>query len=158
MHLFCHSLLLNPVIFSSAKYIHRLEEVLDTIIKPGYNCYLTSDAANGYWAIPMKWGNENKTGFMTPNGQWVYLRMGQGLKGAAYTYSQFSKLVFGPLPGTSNGKIVRKPTIIGKNKDAAFSIYMGWSCCIYTGLWCNVQVSEYKIFSSSHIWPCLPGK
>lgn len=72
----------------------------------------------------MKQGDENSTGFFIPNGQWVYLRMGQGLKGAAHTYSQFSDLVFGSLPSTSNGKIKRESTIIRRNTDAGFSIYM----------------------------------
>lgn len=49
--------------------IHWLEEVLDIMIKPEYHCYLTSDSANGYWVIPIKWGDENKMGFITPNGQ-----------------------------------------------------------------------------------------
>lgn len=110
----------NKYTIKSSYPVHRLDEVLDTIIKPGYDCYFSSDAANGYWAIPMKQGDENKTGFMTPNGQWVYLRMGQGLKGAAHTYARFSDLVFGPLPGTSDGKVKREPTAIGRSKDAAF--------------------------------------
>ena len=114
----------NKYTIKSSYPVYRLEEVLDTIVKPGYNFYFSSDAANGYWAIPMKQGDENKTGLMTANGQWVYLTMEQGLKGAAHTYSQFSDLVFGPLPGTSNGKVKRESKFIGRNKDAVFSIYM----------------------------------
>lgn len=98
---------LNKYTIKSSYPVHRLEKVLDTIIKPGYNCYFSSDAANGYWAILMKQGDVNKTGFMTPNGQWVYLRMRQGLEGTAPTNSQFSDLDCGPLSGTSNGKVKR---------------------------------------------------
>lgn len=72
----------------------------------------------------MKQEDENKTGFITPNGQWIYLRMGQSLKGAAHMYSQFNDLVFRPLLGTSNGKAKRESIVIGRNKNAAFSIYM----------------------------------
>lgn len=55
--------------------------MLDTIVKPGCDFYFTADASNGYWAVPMKESDCNKTGFVTPNGSRVYLRMGQGLKG-----------------------------------------------------------------------------
>jgi len=103
--------------------VHRLEEVVDILIKPEFTVYFTSDAANSYWGIPMRITDINKTGFLTPNGQWVYLRMGQGLKGAAHTYSQFSDLVFGPLPANGVG-VGRMPTILGTRKDTAFSVYM----------------------------------
>lgn len=72
----------------------------------------------------MKESDCNKTCFVTPNGAWVYLRMGQGLKGAAHTYSQFSDLVFCPLPATCNKSIPRQDTIIGTKENSAFSIYM----------------------------------
>ena len=61
---------------------------------------------------------------MTPNGSWVYLCMGQGLKSAPHTCSQFSDLVFGPLPATCDKSIPRQDTIIGIKEDFAFSIYM----------------------------------
>lgn len=102
--------------------IHRLEEVLDIIIKPRLDTYMTADAANGYWAVPMKESDCNKTGVLTPNGSWVYKRMGQGLKGTPHTYSMFSDLVFGPLPASNN--IPRQPTIIGHHGNSAFSVYM----------------------------------
>lgn len=49
--------------------------------------------------------------------------MGQGLKGAAHTYAQFSDLVFGPLPANSDG-IPRMSTLIGNHGDHAFQVYM----------------------------------
>ena len=61
---------------------------------------------------------------MTPNGSWVYLRMGQGLKGTSHTYAQFSDLVFGPLSGTKNKCIPQQDTIIGTKEKFAFSIYI----------------------------------
>lgn len=70
-----------------------------------------SDAANEYWTIPLKAKDCNKTRFITPNGQWVYLRMGQGLKSTAHTYSQFIDTVFGPLPKVQD--IPQMPTLIG---------------------------------------------
>lgn len=59
----------------------------------------------------MKPGDEYKTGFVTPHGQYAYLRMGQGLIGALHTYSQFSDMVFGHLPKTSTA--TAQSTLIG---------------------------------------------
>jgi hypothetical protein len=103
--------------------MHHLEEVVDTLITPGFGVDFMSDASNSYWAIPMKASDFNKTGFLTPNRQWVYLRMDQGLKGAPYTYAQSRDLVFGPLPKNSQG-VKRMPTLIGRFKDYAFQIFM----------------------------------
>ena len=96
-----HFIPINRWTIKSAYPMHRLEEVVVILVKPGRNVFFKSDAANGYWAIPMKQGDENKTGFIAPNGQWVYLRIGQELKGGPFTYAQFSDLVFGPLLSTS---------------------------------------------------------
>ena len=67
--------------------MHHLEEVIATLIKPKNWVFFSADASNGYWAVPMKIEDMNKTGFITPNSQWVYRRMGKGLKGAAATYA-----------------------------------------------------------------------
>ncbi len=75
----------NRYTIKSQYPVHSLEETLNTAIRPEFGVYFMSDTANSYWAIPMKVEDCNKTGFITPNGQWVYLRMGQGLKGAAHT-------------------------------------------------------------------------
>ena len=113
---------LNNHTVKSAYPMHRLEEVIDILMKPRHDTYFTSDAANGYWAIPMKPEDCNKTGFLTPNGQWVYKRMGQGLKGAPHTYAQFSDLVFGPLPKTAS--VPRMPTVIGHHGASSFAVFM----------------------------------
>ncbi len=56
--------------------MHRIEKVIDTIIRPNHRCYFITDASHGYWAVRMKSGDEYKTGFVTPHGQYAYLRMG----------------------------------------------------------------------------------
>lgn len=89
---------------------HRIDEVIDTVIKPKYKAFFCTDAANGYWAVPIKEGDQYKTGFVTPHGQYIYLRMGQGLKGACATYSQFEDLTFGPLPKTD--EVAAMPVIL----------------------------------------------
>ena len=114
---------LNRFTIKSAYPMHRLEEVLNILIRPQYKVHFSTDAANGYWAIPMKYSDINKTGIITPSGQWVYLRMGQGLKGGPHTYAQFSDLVFGPLPANSTG-IPRQPTLIGNDDSIGFAVFM----------------------------------
>lgn len=36
-------------------------------IRPGFSVYFISDTVNGYWAIPIKTENCNKTKFIPPN-------------------------------------------------------------------------------------------
>ena len=102
--------------------MHQLEEVLDTIVKPKFTTFFSTDASNGYWAVPIKPGDEYKAGVVTPHGQYVYRRMGQGLKGAPHTYSQFSDLVFGPIP--KNDDQPRFPSLIGDHGTEAFALFM----------------------------------
>lgn len=102
--------------------MHRIDEVIDTLIKPRYRAFFSTDASNGYWAIPIKAGDEYKAGFVTPHGQYIYLRMGQGLKGACATYSQFGDLVFGPLPKTKEREAM--PSIIGDHEEAGFCLFV----------------------------------
>ena len=111
--------------------MHRLKKVLDIIIKLGYNVYFIADASNGYWVVPMKESNCNKTRLVIPKNLWVYLHMKQRLKGASHTYTQFSDLIFGPLPATKDKCIPWQDTIIRGKENFAFSIYMddhvGWA-------------------------------
>ena len=55
--------------------MHRIDEVLDTIVKPKYKVFSCTDASNRYWAVPIKEGDKYKTGFVTPHGQYIYLSM-----------------------------------------------------------------------------------
>ena len=113
----------NRWTIKSAYPMHRLEEVVDALIKEKFKVYFSTDAANGYWAILIIPKDRNKTGFITPNGQWVYNRMGQGLKGAPHTYAQFTDLVFGPLPANAEG-VPRMPSIIDTYEKSAFRVFM----------------------------------
>lgn len=101
---------------------HSIDEVVDTIIRPKFGVFFGNDASNGYWAIPMKKGHEYKAGIVTPHGQYLYLRMGQGLKGAAHTYAQYTDLTFGPLPATKDEKAYE--TLIGDHGEVAFSPFV----------------------------------
>ncbi|KAI9771529.1 MAG: hypothetical protein M1840_002149 [Geoglossum simile] len=102
--------------------MHLINEVLETIIQLSYTNWFIADASNGYWAIRIQTGDEHKDGIVTLHGLYFYLRMGQGLKGAVYTYFQFTDLMFGSLPKTTT--IPSFPSLIGTHKDSSFSPFM----------------------------------
>lgn len=114
---------INRWTVKSAYPMHHLEEVMAILMKPRHRVYMSSGAANGYWAIPVKTADKKKTGFLAPNGQCVYLIMGQGLKGGPHTYAQFSDIVFGPLPPNDEG-VPMMPTLIGDHGDHSFAVFM----------------------------------
>jgi len=60
--------------------------------------YSWFDAAKAYWSVLLRKGDELKTGFTCPYGQFCYKRMGQGLKNAFATFSRLRDIMCGPLP------------------------------------------------------------
>ncbi|SLM37531.1 Retrotransposon gag domain [Lasallia pustulata] len=114
----------NKCTIKSEYPMHRLEEVLDVLIKSRFSCYFSTDASNSYWAVPIKAGDEYKAGIITPHGQYAYRRMGQGLKGAPHTYSQFTDLVFGPIPQNDVSGEPQMDTIIGNHGNTAMALFM----------------------------------
>jgi hypothetical protein len=62
--------------------VHRTDEVVDITMKSKYKGFFSADASCGYWAVPIKPGDEYKAAVITPHGQYAYKRMGMGLKGA----------------------------------------------------------------------------
>ena len=101
----------------------RIEHIVHTIMKKGKSWYFTADAANSYWAIPLRSGAEHKLGFIMPYGMYCYTVMGQGRTGGTYTYSRFRDLVFGNIPEgeDENGPhIPGIPAVIGDLGDVAF--------------------------------------
>ena len=108
----------NDYIVKPQYSIQLIDEVLEIIIRPGYTNWFITDASNSYWAVCIRPRDEYKAAFITPHGLYLYLGRGQELKGAPYTYSQFTSLVFGPLPHT---KITEQiPSIIGTHANCGF--------------------------------------
>ena len=100
-----------------------IEQIVHTICKKNKRWFFTTDAANSYWAIPVRSGDEHKLGFVTPYGMYCYTVMGQGLTGGTHTYSGFRDLVFGNIPegmDERGNKIPGFPSIIGDRGDVAF--------------------------------------
>lgn len=113
---------LNKCTYKPQYPMHRIEEVIEVVVVPGYTTFFSTDATNGYWAVPIRPGDEYKTGFTTPHGQYFYLRMGQGLKGAPMTYAQFTDVVFGPMPKTPGHPPL--DSILGTRENHGFSVFM----------------------------------
>ena len=114
---------LNSVTEKSRYPCPRIEQIVHTICKKGKSWFFTADAANSYWAIPVRSGDEHKLGFVTPYGMYCYTVMGQGLTGGTHTYSRFRDLVFGNIPEDidENGDTIPGyETVIGDHGDIAF--------------------------------------
>jgi len=117
---------LNRVTEKSRYPCPRIEQIVYTVVKTGKRFFFTTDAANSYWAIPVRPGDEPKLGFVTPYGMYCYNVMGQGLTGGTHTYSRFRDLVFGAIPdGLCEEDGIQKvlagsESLIGDSGDIAF--------------------------------------
>lgn len=66
-------ILINNMTQKLAYPMHQMEKVVEIVIKSKFGMYFDADAANRYWAIPIKPGHKYKTSIVTPYGQYVYL-------------------------------------------------------------------------------------
>ena len=89
---------LNRITEKSRYPCPRIEQIIHTVLKRGKKFFFTSDAANSYWAISVRKGNEHKLAFVTLYGMYGYTVIGQGLTGDTHTYSRFCDLVFSAIP------------------------------------------------------------
>jgi len=118
---------LNLVMEKSRYPSPRIEQIIYTVLKQGKTRFSSTDAANSYWAIPVRPCVETKLGFVTPNGMYCYNVMGQGLTGGTHTYSRFRDLVFGAIPeGVVEGsageqmELAGEKSLIGDHRSVAF--------------------------------------
>ena len=95
VHVFCP---INGATILSGYPMKRIEPVVNNLMQSGFHSYFQADAANGYWAVAMYPPHSYRTAFSTHNGQWQYLRMGQGLAGAPQTYARLKDIVSGEIP------------------------------------------------------------
>ena len=95
VHVFCP---INGATILSGYPMKRIEPVVNNLMQSRFSSYFQADAANGYWAVAMYPLHAYRTAFSTHNGQWQYLRMGQGLAGAPQTYARLKDIVSGEIP------------------------------------------------------------
>src|SRR5438034_1247838 len=140
---------INKVTIKLQYLMHHIDEVLEMVIRPRYTCFFITDALNGYWAVPIRPGDEYKAGFVMSHGQYLYLRMGQGLKVSAHTYTQFTDLVFGPLPKSET--MPRMNLIIGTHKNGGFSPFMDDHIGGFTDFDIQFRFFTPKVFSTNSL-------
>jgi hypothetical protein len=100
----------------------RIEQIVQTIMKAGKKVFFCTDAANSYWAIPLRRKDWLLTSFVTPSGQFCYGVMGQGLTGGTHTYSRYRDIVFGYIPEDmdADGNVIPGlPSVIGDSDDGS---------------------------------------
>jgi hypothetical protein len=100
----------------------RIEQIVQTIMKAGKKIFFCTDAANSYWAIPLRRKDWLLTSFVTPSGQFCYGVMGQGLTGGTHTYSRYRDIVFGYIPedvDANGNEIPGFPSVIGDSADGS---------------------------------------
>jgi hypothetical protein len=100
----------------------RIEQIVQTIMKAGKKVFFCTDAANSYWAIPLRRKDWLLTSFVTPSGQFCYGVMGQGLTGGTHTYSRYRDIVFGYIPEDADADdnvIPGFPSLIGDSEDGS---------------------------------------
>lgn len=102
---------LNEATEKAVGPMQRSEFVTDTVIREGCDLYFACDGSNGYWGVPTAQADIFKTAFTTPNGQFAWTRIGQGLKGGPFTYSRFGNIAFGAIPGP-----VPEPALQGSHR------------------------------------------
>jgi hypothetical protein len=101
----------------------RIEQIVQTIYKAGKKVFFCTDAANSYWAIPLRRKDWLLTLFVTPSGQFCYGVMGQGLTGGTHTYSRYRDIVFGYIPEdvSADGQTIPGcPSLIGDLGTVSF--------------------------------------
>lgn len=89
---------LNAVTIKSNYPMKRLEYILQGIAQDCCKVLFKADASNGYWAVPLNRQHQYKTAFHTIYGQFMYLRMGQGLSGGPGTYTRLKDIATGRIP------------------------------------------------------------
>jgi len=95
VHVFCP---INGATMVSSYPMKRIEPVINNLMQARFSIYFQADAANGFWAVQMKPKHAYRTAFSTHNGQWQYLRMGQGLAGVPLTYPRLKDIFSGAIP------------------------------------------------------------
>ena len=95
VHTYCQ---LNSATIKTNYHMKRIELILDRLADPNHRFFFSTDAAYGFYAVPIYPPHAYKTAFNTLLGQYYYLRMPMGLTGAPATYARLKDLTFGPIP------------------------------------------------------------
>jgi len=140
VHVFCP---VNEATMLSSYRMKWIEPVINNLMLSKYSIYFQADAANGFWAVPMYPPHGYRTSFSTYDGEWQYLRMGQGHSGAPQTYTRmkdiFSRYISAPNP---------EPTL-NKSSSRAFE------CFVDEDFGAHPHFSSQFEFLHNHYFPRL---
>lgn len=91
--------------------VHSRDGLFYTLIQGNHRVFFQGDAAHGYWAVKTKYKDLPKTAFIAPNGQWLNLRMPQGMTGSPRNYCKvIESHGSGPMLRFRWGRIIALPT------------------------------------------------
>jgi len=140
VHVFCPA---NEATMLSSYPMKWIEPVINNLMQSKYSIYFQADAANGFWAVRMYAPHAYRTSFSTYNGQWQYLRMGQGLSGAPQTYTRMKDIFSGYIPAPNP-----EPTL-NKSSSGAFE------CFVDDDFGAHPDFSSQFEFLHNHYFPRL---
>lgn len=122
----------------------RVEQIVDTLVKAKFSVFSGVDATSSYWAIPLRAGDELKTGFICPEGQFAYRRMGMGLKNGTHTYARFRQIVFGHIP--EGDGFESQSSLVGDHGSWAFDGMVDDSFCAAVDFEEEIRAWHEEIF------------
>ena len=86
---------LNDLTIKEIYALPRIDDTLDAL--GGANYFSTFDLTSGYWQIPMRPGDRDKTAFVTHEGQYEWMYMPFGLTNAPATFQRMMNNTFAGL-------------------------------------------------------------
>jgi hypothetical protein len=115
-------ILLNDCIIKMQYSIHRIEEMIDILMKSKFKAFFFIDATWDYWVVIIKKKDVFKTDLVSSHEQWAYLRMRMSLIESSHTYAQFTNLVFDFLSTIED--FSAQDTIIENHEKAVMTLFV----------------------------------
>ena len=106
--------------------VHHKAGVFQTVATGNHRVFFQSDAAHGFWAVKTAQDSILTTSFITPNAQYLSLRMPQGMTGSPHTYCALGDIGFGAWPAKDGEDGPGWPSLFGYHRQwsVAFDCYI----------------------------------